>query len=51
VRGVPKTVINNRFQIVGAAPQDDFIYRLATALGIGHPNAEESPGGIPADEQ
>lgn len=33
VRGVPKTVINDREEFVGALPEEDFVAHLRAAVG------------------
>ncbi len=41
VRGVPKTVINDRVSFTGAVPESTFVQRLLEAVGVGA--VEESP--------
>jgi predicted DsbA family dithiol-disulfide isomerase len=41
VRGVPKTVINDRVSFTGAVPEATFVHRLLEAVGAGA--AEGSP--------
>ncbi len=32
--GVPKTVVNERVEIVGAVPEDDFVAEVLRAAGV-----------------
>jgi len=34
VRGVPKTVINDRHEFVGAVPEDEFVRQVLAAAGL-----------------
>ena len=42
ITGVPKTVINNRVQFVGAVPESVFIDKVLEAVGIS-PEEQERP--------
>jgi hypothetical protein len=49
VSGVPKTVINNRVQFVGAVPEATFIDKVLEALGLS-PDEKEGPSPALAPE-